>query len=814
VIVDVALGQKTVDETVASRLLDWFQGHARPYLALTAQESLGQLDSDFARIRRLLDRPRSITVCFLGHSGVGKSTLLNALAAQSVQVLPAGGIGPLTAIATEVSFSAERNFAATYHPRYHLLRLLFALEQKVRRSEEKTAVAEIQASGVEDELDQETREEVLAEVVPAPGPSVDSTEVDTVEAYIKQAKQIITGDQFSSVSVEYLVKALRYACFGFGDPNKSNPNADGPRIEAVRRALELAKQGQIYEQAWASNERGFVKELADHTAGFLAPLISTIRVGWPSALLGAGVTLVDLPGVGIAQDSYRKVTKEFVRDKARAIVLVVDRAGPTQDAVELLRTSGYWDRLVGATDDPDSDPSCLIIAVTKVDDVAEEAWRNAPPQGRPRKREIYEQFVSEFETRMRGQVRQQLLLFGNTTNQLVQEARAQARDRLLENLQIHPVSAPEYRKIILDDEEDRPFLKSEDDTGVPKLRQSLEQLALDDQIVREQQLSEVLQRFQNTLASAFRLVRSRFEDTESVSRETERIAKALEDAATPKREERHLRVGAFREFLEATVQSRIRELVLEARQVAQDEVGDYLRSMRNAHWATLRAAVRRGGAYVGTRAINLPIDIADRFQEPLAAVWSQRLLKDIRKRTGELASDMSRMVEEVCSSAAADATLQTDASLLEDQKARIADRVAVMKQVGKEAVEELRQSVKQRLTEVIQVPIRKACQGFVTKGDDIGPGVKQRILDLFETLAKEATTAAQAPATRVLQQNFSKVRGEINEAFESWGDPIQETVDIILKRRSEALLALNAEQRQRALDEIDRHIVTLNSLSL
>jgi gas vesicle protein len=528
--------------------------------------------------------------------------------------------------------------------------------------------------------------------------------------------------------------------------------------------------------------------------------------------LQVGVTLVDLPGVGIAQDSYRKITKEFVRDKARAIVLVVDRAGPTQDAVELLRTSGYWDRLVGATDDPDSDPSNLIIAVTKVDDVAEETWRNSPPQGRPRKREIYEKLVTEFETRMRSQVRQQLLLFGSTTNPLVQEARAQARERLLENLQIHPVSAPEYRKIILDDEDDRPFLKTQEDTGVLKLRQNLEQLALDDQKMRALQLSEVLLRFQSSLASAFRLIRSRFEDTESISRETERIAKALEDAAEPKRRERHLRVGAFREFLEETVQSRIRELVLEARQVAQDEINDYLKSLQNTHWATLRAAVRRGGTYVGSRAINLPIDIADRFQEPLAAVWSQSLLKDIRKRTSELASDISRMVEELCSWAAAQ-KFETDSRLLADQKGRIADRVAVMKQVGKEAVDELRQTVKQRLTEVIQTPIRKSCQGFVTKGDDIGPGVKKRVLELFQTLAKEATAAAQAPATKVLQQNFAKVRGEINEAFESWGDPIQETVDVILKRRSEALVGLNIEQRQRALAEIDGYLATLNSLA-
>lgn len=56
--------------------------------------------ADHARLKRLIGMPDCITVCFLGNSGIGKSTLLNAVAAGAEQVLPAGGIGPLTAQAT------------------------------------------------------------------------------------------------------------------------------------------------------------------------------------------------------------------------------------------------------------------------------------------------------------------------------------------------------------------------------------------------------------------------------------------------------------------------------------------------------------------------------------------------------------------------------------------------------------------------------------------------------------------------------------------------------------------------------------------
>src|SRR5262249_45756749 len=157
--------------------------------------------------------------------------------------------------------------------------------------------------------------------------------------------------------------------------------------------------------------------------------------------------------------------------------------------------------------------------------------------------------------------------------------------------------------------------------------------------------------------------------------EAERVGKALDAFSAPKREEYDLRRGSFREYLDSTVQSNIRALVLEARNVAEEDVRSYLKSLRHAHWATLRAAVNRGGTWDGARHIDLPNDIVDRFQEPMAAVWSQRLLKDIRKRTSELALDVSRLVEEICTWARKNGGTIVRAELLREQRERIGGRV-------------------------------------------------------------------------------------------------------------------------------------------
>ena len=70
---------------------------------------------------------------------------------------------------------------------------------------------------------------------------------------------------------------------------------------------------------------------------------------------------------------------------------------------------------------------------------------------------------------MRRQVADLLKTIGSTGNVAVTTARAAARDQILSTLEIHPVSAPEFRTILLHDhEDDRPFLRSEEATGVPR----------------------------------------------------------------------------------------------------------------------------------------------------------------------------------------------------------------------------------------------------------------------------------------------------------------------------------------------------------
>ena len=807
----------------AYELLKWCEQAAMPLLIKHCPDRIEAVQADLQRLARLLASKDEVTICFLGNSGVGKSTLLNAIAAGASQILPAGGIGPLTAQATEVRFSSEKCFHVTYHPKKHLWRLAFALETRlqaeIRAAKRKSGIAVsadddaeivIAQSELASQLTDDDTAEVLQQAQVNSGiTAVDGEEApeDAMEGNIKQAKNIVCGKQFADRPLEYLVDALRQAC-GYTPRWGAIIDADDMgRIKRVQDILSLSKEDRSYERREGNDPRGFHEDMTAHAAGFLSPLIERIEVGWPSDLLRTGVVLVDLPGIGIAQDSYRDVTKSYVRDKARAVIVTVDRAGPTESTMDLLRTSGYWERLVGSADDPTSDACSMLIAVTRVDDVAQTEWQNQTSnleQGepRPKKRDVFARLVEEFKPRMKAQIVEQLGKIGDSSNETVKFARSQARASIIESLEIHPVSAPELRKLLLDDEEDRPFLTDAEQTGVPQLQASLASLAQRETERRNTSIEEITQRLSTTLISEIQLIEAQWRQEDRAAEEAERLEESLKPILVNKKEEYRARAAAFRNFLDETVQAKIEALVLEAREVAEEDVSEYLRSLRGAHWATLRAAVRRGGSFYGSRNINLPDDITGYFMEPMAAVWGQKLLRAIRTKTTSFASDTVQIVQELCDWANEYGGTTIKKQLLQTQQDRVAALASQMKSVGKEAADELRQTVKSELSTTIRIPIKSACESFVRDGDDIGPGVKMRILELFTRLAKVATMAAKEPAIRILQENAKRVREEIQHELKKGGDPLQATADLIIESHEARVRRSDAQKRGPVLAEV------------
>src|SRR5262249_38695070 len=149
---------------------------------------------------------------------------------------------------------------------------------------------------------------------------------------------------------------------------------------------------------------------------------------------------------------------------------VVGRAGLTQSAADLLRTSDFLTRLLFSHDDRSHDPVVLAIAMTHVDNVAHSAWEK--DKSRRRAVHLAEQFDAA-RALLRSQLAQQLEAVWDADQGGSATAKRDVIQRLCEEALIFPVSAPEYRRVLADEDDDRPFIKDLAESGIPTMQDGL-----------------------------------------------------------------------------------------------------------------------------------------------------------------------------------------------------------------------------------------------------------------------------------------------------------------------------------------------------
>lgn len=793
-----------------SALAEWLEQDVTPFLKRWDPDRSATLKYSLDELRhRWLPSHKELPICFLGKAGVGKSTLINALVDPVEAVVPQGGVGPLTAQATVVRWSERPYLQAKYHGITRVNQLIFALDSYIKgRTRRSGASQQIYLNELE-----------AAEVALALPPTEYGTEEDRVaieerlRSYISQARQLVTGKQFREENVDdldevvYLSDALRFA---LGRPPVWGFDPRSEHIEFLRElgyAAAAGEAGLRIEEDSDHPRHELLREVARHATGSVAPLIKHLEVGWDSRTLPRGVTLVDLPGVGVANDEYRNVTSAWIR-RASAVVLVVDRSGLTEPEAHLLHTSGYLNALLHRAPGARSVSPLLWVITVKLDDVAKDD-RNAHRQQNPGKPvpatiSFFNSACQSSERVRREQLTQ--LLESITINPTDEER--ESHKAVLEQLQLFGVSAAQYRKLNSGDEDDPPWIKSADDSRIPSLLGELRTLAErhDEEVTRE-----IDRRLAEIWGSLRRGVTSVLNDLQRSTRDQDRIAKlesAFDDFVQPLALELENRRGALREKLRSTIPKVIETEVAKATRNASDPVDSYLQSLRGRHWATLRATVRRGGAFVkdasGTRRnIDVPNELALRFEAALAVVWNRAVVTQVTRAFADYGKDVSRTLERILVWAAGP-DIKLDQARVKEYRDDVQEG---MKSLGKTVelmAERLREEAKARLHETIQASVRARCQQFVAERRDVGAGVSVRVADLLRELGKLAGDTARTTAADFLRQTYETAAQEIASQFQMQGDPVGRvrTLLFALHSPTDATTARENEQQAGAANKL------------
>jgi len=465
--------------------------------------------------------------------------------------------------------------------------------------------------------------------------------------------------------------------------------------------------------------------------------------------------------------------------------------------------------LLHQSGDPEDLNATLIIAVAKLDATADDARAKekimSPGSVRPWIVH-FDEACARADVMVREQLAVELQKVSDQGGESTREDRSIVVQRVLEGLQVHAVVAPQYRKLLAADEDDLPRIKSPEQSRVPALSQALRRLVAERNQRLDARIQLLTKNINQRVVGLLELTQAKAAQEGSRGRErAERVRRNAEAFAEPLRRESINKQGEFREFLRSTIPLQIEARVDVAAEAARMDIAKNVRKYQKYHWGTLRAAIRRGGTYQGSRNIDLPADLALLFEEPVAIAWSKHILKELRGRARAMGQEYVSILGELVEWGRRQGD-DLDPKVLEAMHRELQAQMEGVGSLGREAIDVLRDKVKQSLNERVEDQIRARCEAFVRGGADRGSGVKSRILELLAQLGDVVVDAARPVAVELLRSEYAPVEAEIRRAFDKYSNPVDAALKAILGDDAAGVQRKTAE-RQLELAARARHLM-------
>jgi hypothetical protein len=794
-------------EQKSRRLLELYQPAFRDFLASNGVigANLDSLDPQAYLLEGALGRSTQVHIGFVGESQVGKSTLINAVLDRAA--LPHGGVGPLTARATRVTWGAEDRLVVAYHSRAQLNKLRFSLAVYLER---KGSLPK--GSAGEPPADAEDAAEFVALADPdVPEEGVDPGVVKAMrekgEYMLTQARRMLGAEKPGAATDAVVLDGIRSV---LGQTLSGSADGLVPFLHSIN---DLSSRLGTTEELTASTLGGvreFNSELKARAAGRLSPLVGELHLELHSPYLES-LSLVDLPGIGIVGDPAAKEAQRFVEAEGDALVLVFRNSGLSEIVADTLERAGIITKLLFGGRDGVA-PVHVILAVTHLDDVAraryaeliQEANENGDPV--PDRNRLFVDLTDEMETTLRHQVGVALShsrAFEDLEGGL-RASREAVVNRLVETMDIVCVSALDYVQERAQPGSGLAFITDLSTTGIPRLRGALSRLARRAGASRRKDIGHYSRGLKNALEAHLATMDHQYEEGRGVATgEFEHFRRELTGTATGLRQEMAALHGEVLGKLRGGLLESIRTLCGEAEKQGMKKLSRLSRQGRDLHYMSLKAALTRGGVW-STRSINYPEDLTGVVLDVIATQWEPDIIEVVRAEIRTMVSRDLTLVERLVKAATIlNAKIVSEAPIDAQKKILQANGRAAVNWT-KEHLEELRKDVQVRLRAVISPPIEKACRTARAAGRDRGSGAKSRILDVFEEGGSEALVEARKKAQEVLSGRYRLMLKKLEDGFlKEHHDPVQAAFDTLTGEQGRRAKRRDSQGGARILEQIE-----------
>lgn len=688
-------------------------------------------------IASLEKKPIKTPVAIIGTTGIGKTTLLNAVMGEIIGT--AGLLGAQSASTLVVSYNPEKYLAKIS---YSSLSEVQSIVKGIFKGYKVESIVDSDGK----QLIPENISNFLRSILKSPN-KVSPTKISLNDLHDNIAQNI----KAKKVTIEFELE----------------------EIETLRSCVR--EHTSTNGQYWAITDE--------------------VRISGPFPGLSDGIEIMDLPGVGELNPLRIHKTREALKEKASQTVIVVGPRGFLNDVKEMLQQTHLISYLLTSPN-----VERVTIVGTQLDkgltdpSITEEL--NIPASSNPNAilKAIYSRWIEMVKSQWKEILETQSSLDGMDSDAMYRSV-----EQIINTTEFVPSSAIGYlwQKGLVGDPFDlysKIFSEKDGlmDTGIPQVREALKRLISKQQNTREDDLnrmtSDLHKRVINDTKNYLQIV----EGQKNISRETISLIDSVFNEISGILSK--LRNEDIRFEISEQIETSL-EKIHEKFQAGYNKLGKSIleellsENYSSAYYQTIQAALRRGGEFESAGytcpVINLPENIGYYVAPPVAGYVNETILNEFKKKAIATISDKIFQVKtEIESTITVSlSNVQPDirslinssiAQLLdyfnEDVQSQCINSTEIVNELERKVLEHTYQAISIGITDVLQ-------KALMVSGEGARRRTLETIAEEFENNKTEISRLTSSAFSEEIEPILQSFNNQLEEAFSEQIRDIVERVD-------------------------------------